>query len=174
MPPYKPDAIYVDNCCNAGVRAALQRIWPGIPVKLDLYHWFDRWDKAIGMPQHDVRRCVFRAELRGACFVPDRGEYRRIKARLSAGETRATHRQIISECRRVVPRPAELHANVKAVVDKWVMRDRAIWASSGPTAPTPPHNTSPKEAALLQRQLRRRFAAAVLPHRWRLSLRPRG
>ena len=31
-PSYKPDATYVDNCCNAGVRAALQRIWPGIPV----------------------------------------------------------------------------------------------------------------------------------------------
>ena len=54
------------------------------------------------------------------------------------------------------------------------MRDRAIWASSGPTAPPPPHNTNPKEAALLRRQLRRRFAAAVLPHRRRLSLRPRG
>ena len=128
-PAFEPGAIYVDNCCNSEVRPSLQNIWPGTPVLLDLYHWFDRWDEAIGMPNGDVRRCVFRAELKDACLVPDARDYRETKTRLTRQRgSKPSHREILTFCRRSIPPPFTLRRNIEMVLKKWSERDsRRLW-----------------------------------------------
>lgn len=42
-----------------------------------------------------------------------------------------THREILRHCRRCIPPPATLRANVCAVLEKWVKRDRDILTSTG-------------------------------------------
>ena len=68
--------IYVDNCCT--VRAILQEIFPDAEIKLDVYHWFARWDEAMA----DVRSpeaSVFRHLMRRAMYIVENSEFTRVQ-----------------------------------------------------------------------------------------------
>jgi hypothetical protein len=120
--PSSVKVIYVDNCCN--VRDQLQKIFPDVPVKLDPFHWFQRWDQVL-YDKKSEEAAIFRGLMRRAVMVCDNGEYNRakmvVKTRLvNAGKLSPNqepkHRQVMSEARTVIPPSDILEANVMAVL----------------------------------------------------------
>jgi len=55
----KTKVVWVDNCCT--VSAKLQKVIPGVLVKLDCFHWQKRWDVVfvdIKSEKTTVFRCL--------------------------------------------------------------------------------------------------------------------
>ena len=70
-----PKVIYIDICCKW--RAKLENLFlsPVDPtrkteIKLDAFHWFQRWDKAIALPKTDPRCKRFYRLLSIAVLAP--------------------------------------------------------------------------------------------------------
>jgi len=125
-PDYKPSVIYVDNCCH--LRKKYESIWPGVVVKLDVFHWLARWDDAIARTPGHSDMVSFRARLRDAVLVPDDDDYSKAKAaltiqRAAAGKPKPMHAEILKHCRRVIPEPAELRKRLDRVVQTWCDHD---------------------------------------------------
>ncbi len=79
--PHKVVCCYVDNCCN--VRNKLVEVFPGILVKLDSFHWLQRWNILICEPT-SVEGGVVRVLFSRALFAVSPYEFDRAKAELLA------------------------------------------------------------------------------------------
>ena len=121
---YMPSAIYIDNCCSR--RTAFNRVFPGVPILLDPFHWFARWDEAISIPSTHKLRWQFRAMLRDAVLVPDPNDV----ALLTDYYPKKKRGEIYGMCRRVVPPPKQLRENIENVLNVFVKRDTAILAAA--------------------------------------------
>lgn len=123
-----PSAIYIDNCCS--LRSSYARVFPGVPILLDPFHWFDRWDQAISLSADHPLCSIFHGHLRDALLVPDPTDYAREQANNAAaradGKRGKTKTQMKLACRRTIASPAVARPAICAVLDEWRERDRGI------------------------------------------------
>ena len=124
-PNWLPKAIYIDNCCQ--LRELLQADFPTVPILLDPYHWFERWDACIDQKQGSVLLNVFNAEMRDAVLTPVLEEYDEAYKALEASKKRKPkHAEVLKCCSRVILQPDQLRKSVDAVFEKWFDRDKRI------------------------------------------------
>jgi len=72
---------HVDNCCS--VRLVLKEVFgQWALVKLDAFHWCERWNKLLDDPKSD-NAAIFRGALRKALHVVEPGEHQQVKFLLS-------------------------------------------------------------------------------------------
>lgn len=66
-----PIYFYIDNCCTYGnkIKEGLNKL--NIVIKLDLYHWMARWDRALKLHSFP-EGVVLRRQIVGALFDSDR------------------------------------------------------------------------------------------------------
>ena len=57
-------------CAELLRRAKLQVLFPGVPIQLDLYHWFARWDECIAVKTGTVLSNMFSSQMRDAVLTP--------------------------------------------------------------------------------------------------------
>jgi len=72
-------AVHVDNCCN--VRGVVVDIVPGVLVKLDCFHWQQRWNECL-CDKRSEKTVMFRSLMRRAVFVTETSECNRAKEML--------------------------------------------------------------------------------------------
>ena len=124
-PNWLPKAIYIDNCCQ--LRELLQADFPTMPILLDPYHWFERWDACIEQKQGSVLLNVFNAEMRDAVLTPVLEEYDKAHKALEVSKKRKPkHAEVLQCCSRVILQPDQLRKSVDAVFEKWFDRDKRI------------------------------------------------
>lgn len=75
-----------------------------VVIKLDPFHWFQRWDECFAVPEDHILRLTFTAQLRDAVFVADVSDYRQERDRLQrqSGE-KPSHHSILGSIRRIIP-----------------------------------------------------------------------
>jgi hypothetical protein len=106
--------IYVDNCCQ--VSESLKGIFPGVLIKLDVFHWLKRWNDIMFDPK-SAHAGIFRGLMSRAIFNVEADEYERAKEKVSRKKKRdATVKEILKEANSVIPLPAVLRSNVEAVL----------------------------------------------------------
>ena len=152
-PGWLPSAIYIDNCCDWCVtpslaiataialtlnrllfnltrlhplsrRARLQALFPGVPILLDLYHWFERWDDCVAVKTGTVLSNMFCSHIRDAVLTPILEEYDNAKAALQRKNGKVPkHAEILRYCSRVVLPPAKLRESVDQCFAFWWSRE---------------------------------------------------
>lgn len=106
--------IYVDNCCQ--VRQSVVLLFPGVLVKLDVFHWLKRWNDII-MDAGSAHAGIFRALMSRAIFNVESSEFERAKDKVQGKKKRVpTVKEIMKEANSVIPEPAILRSNVEAVL----------------------------------------------------------
>jgi uncharacterized membrane protein YgcG len=123
----KPACIYVDNCCE--VRAAYQKIFPGTPILLDLFHFQKRFDACIAVPTNDPLAWAFRSDLKRACLVCDKDDWKAVADRLAGAKKPISDAAIRPSCRKYVPQPAPLRKAISAVFKRYIDRDSRVAAN---------------------------------------------
>ncbi|MFK7809473.1 MAG: Ulp1 family isopeptidase [Saprospiraceae bacterium] len=73
-PGYVPAVIVVDDCCK--VRYQYQNaLGKKVLVKLDVFHWLDRWSKCLAVPLGHPRRREFFQMMADAVLCPDNDQF---------------------------------------------------------------------------------------------------
>jgi len=114
---------HVDNCCQ--VRGKLQQIVPGMLVKLDNFHWGQRWDPIMFDLQSE-KTTIFRTMMRRAVFVIENSELERAKAALLKKKKTCTPHEVFKAAKATMPPPEELEARVMAVIHCVMEKDLEI------------------------------------------------
>jgi len=118
----KLKATCVDNCCN--VRGVLIEATPGVLVKLDCFHWQQRWDPCLCDTKSE-KTIAFRSLMRRAIFVTETNEHNRAKELLgkrNPSRQPAAH-EIYKEAKATIPDPELSERRVMAVIQSLMKKD---------------------------------------------------
>ena len=117
----KVSIIYVDNCCN--VRKKLEKLFPGVLIKLDPFHWIKKWDDVLVDPK-SMMAAVFRAALSRAIHAVNHDEYNEKLEELRGKLSREPKvQEVLKACNTSVPPPAPLETRVRATVRYFLCDD---------------------------------------------------
>ena len=95
-----------------------------MPILLDLYHWFERWDDCVAVKTGTVLSNMFCSHIRDAVLTPILEEYDNAKAALQRKNGKVPkHAEILPYCSRVVLPPAKLRESVDQCFAFWWDRD---------------------------------------------------
>lgn len=124
--PDNVKVIYVDNCCQ--VRNKIQQIFgPNVLVKLDIFHWQQRWNEVI-REKKSKRYSVFRALMSRAVLQASTEEFDAAKQALTVKLGRTpTVKQVLAECNTSTPPGPQMRQAVCAIVEYFLLEDaRAV------------------------------------------------
>jgi sentrin-specific protease 1 len=117
-------AIYVDNCCS--VSKSLQEIFPRAEIKLDAFHWLQRWNDEL-QDNSSKQAGIFRTLMSRALFTVTNEEYKRSKEELEKKLKRdATVKEILSSSRGSVGDPVLLEQRINKVLAHCLGQDYMI------------------------------------------------
>ena len=95
-----------------------------MPILLDLYHWFERWDDCVAVKTGTVLSNMFCSHIRDAVLTPILEEYDDAKAALQRKNGKVPkHAEILRYCSRVVLPPAKLRESVDQCFAFWWSRE---------------------------------------------------
>ena len=115
-------AIYIDNCCT--LRNSFGKAFPNVPVCLDPWHWFPRWDHCIAVKTTDPKNYRFRAMLRRALLVIDSEDAAAAyKMFAEKGKSNPKYREVSQYCRNYILPPKITMPAIKAVLDELIAED---------------------------------------------------
>lgn len=114
------EVCYVDNCCN--VRGKLQKIVGPVLVKLDTFHWQERFDDMLS-DKTSEKTAIFRTLMRRAVFITEPSEFQRAKDVLLSQNKKATTRAMLKEAKATIPPPDLLERRVLAVLHSLMEKD---------------------------------------------------
>jgi hypothetical protein len=118
--------IWVDDCCR--YRKKLQEIFgPDVRVKLDHWHWHDRWSDII-RDKKSERYAIFRSLMSRAILHAAPEEFNRKKNELKEKlKQTPTIRRILRDCKTTTPSPKDITTSVTAIIEYFLLEDaRAI------------------------------------------------
>jgi len=110
-------AVYIDNCCTVGkVEVKITKVFTEAAVKLDSFHWQQRWDVILESTK-SKEASYFRAAMRRALFVVNEEEFNRARdvIQQKKGRRPAT-KEVLNEARLSVPTPILLRERVQKVL----------------------------------------------------------
>jgi len=109
--------VYIDNCCTvAKVEDKITAIFKAAAVKLDPFHWQQRWDFILESTT-SKEASYFRSAMRRALFVVNEDEFERARAFLQEKKRRRpTTKEILKEARTTIPSPVLLRERVQKVL----------------------------------------------------------
>jgi hypothetical protein len=91
------------------VPQALNKSGHRVFIRLDPYHWFDRWNDALALDKNHELVLLFYSQMRDVVFHVDMEDYRTERERLTKLRTkdgglsvRVRHAEILRGCRRVI------------------------------------------------------------------------
>ena len=109
-----PKVVYVDNCCTT--RGKLTAIFKGVLVKLDTFHWIERWDVLL-FDKDSAEAAMFRGMLHQMLFVVEHSECQRARFFLvSKGNRNPTSQQILKEAKATIPGPDKLARRLSSLL----------------------------------------------------------
>lgn len=128
-PDYTPKVVVVDNCCS--VREKYKEVLgKQVLVKLDLFHWLDRWTKCLAVPIGHERRKEFFQDMTDAVLVADKAEF---QEKIQVSELQAQwmdediHHILSKQCQRRPNPPDVMYENVMKVLEFYLNRiDRNV------------------------------------------------
>ena len=132
--------VYIDNCCTvAKVEDKITAIFKAAAVKLDPFHWQQRWDFILESTT-SKEASYFRSAMRRALFVVNEDEFERARAFLQEKKRRRpTTKEILKEARTTIPSPVLLRERVQKVLGYFFYLDSV--ANAAPVSYT--HLTLP-------------------------------
>jgi hypothetical protein len=122
--------IYVDNCCKWYKK--IKDAWPECFVKLDSFHWMNRFKELLANPNSPEAHIFRRLLSRAVHVVPD-DEIERVRDELwdSGNFKRYGNKDgipikmILGKCNTFIPEPKELEENVRKVLHFIRLSDEA-------------------------------------------------
>jgi len=111
---------YVDNCCS--VRQKMQKITPGILVKLDCFHWQKRWDPVF-VDLKSEKTIIFRSLMRRALFVTEEEEINRVRQDFARRKKNPLPADVFKEAKSTMPPPDVLEKRVLCVIHAVMEKD---------------------------------------------------
>jgi len=129
--------IYVDNCCH--VRGKLQKIFKGVLVKCDLFHWEERCE-VILYDSKSEKAIVFRTLMLQAIFVIEPHEFERTKQLLISKGKTPTNRDILKAAKATIPPPDILERRIMSTLHTLMQKDHEVdrARTTGNTPGNPP------------------------------------
>ena len=117
-------AVYIDNCCTvAKVDDKIREIFKAAEVKLDCFHWQQRWDAVLdGTTSKEAS--YFRAAMRRAVFVVNPEEFNHARDVVAAKKKRRpTTKEVLVEARTTIPESTILRERVQKVLGYFYYMD---------------------------------------------------
>jgi len=113
-------ATYVDNCCT--VRSKLQKVIPGVLVKLDCFHWQKRWDPVF-VDLKSEKTMIFRSLMRRAMFITEEEELQRVRDDFAKRKKNPLPAAIFKAAKSTIPLPDVLEKRVLCVIHTIMEKD---------------------------------------------------